>query len=153
MFTAETFPRIISVDDHVMEPPNVWQDRLPAKFKEVGPRLVRLKVKDMKFVGGVFSYSEAGENEDGTWCDWWLSEDLKYPLVRLMAAAGYPRDEITGHPDHDGRHAQGLLGAEGRASRTWTRTTPRCRCPSRRSRASAARRSSSARTRSSRTSA
>ncbi len=96
-----------------MEPPNVWQDRLPAKFKEVGPRLVRLKVKDMKFVGGVFSYSEAGENEDGTWCDWWLTEDLKYPLVRLMAAAGYPRDEITVIADHDGRHAQGLLGAEG----------------------------------------
>ncbi len=22
-------PRIISVDDHVIEPPNVWQDRLP----------------------------------------------------------------------------------------------------------------------------
>ena len=98
MFTEETFPKIISVDDHIMEPPNVWQDRLPAKFKEVGPRLVRLKVKDMKFVGGVFSYSEARENEDGTWCDWWLTEDLKYPLVRLMAAAGYPREEVTVTP-------------------------------------------------------
>ncbi len=81
-----------------MEPPNVWQDRLPAKFKEVGPRLVRLKVADMKFVGGVFSYREAGENEAGTWCDWWMTEDLKYPLVRLMAAAGYPRDEVTVTP-------------------------------------------------------
>jgi hypothetical protein len=69
MFTAETFPKIISVDDHIMEPANVWQDRLPAKFKEVGPRLVRLKVKNMKFVGGVFSYEEAGDNEEGTWCD------------------------------------------------------------------------------------
>ena len=25
-------PRIISVDDHVVEPPNLWQDRLPAKY-------------------------------------------------------------------------------------------------------------------------
>jgi predicted TIM-barrel fold metal-dependent hydrolase len=98
MFTAETFPKIISVDDHIMEPANVWQDRLPAKFKEVGPRLVRLKVKNMKFVGGVFSYEEAGDHEDGTWCDWWLTEDLKYPLVRLMAAAGYPREEVTVTP-------------------------------------------------------
>jgi len=98
MFTAETFPKIISVDDHIMEPANVWQDRLPAKFKEVGPRLVRLKVKNMKFVGGVFSYEEAGDNEEGTWCDWWLTEDLKYPLVRLMAAAGYPREEVTVTP-------------------------------------------------------
>ncbi len=98
MFTAETFPRIISVDDHIMEPANVWQDRLPAKLKEVGPRLVRLKVAEMSFVGGVFSYREANEGEDGTWCDWWLTEDLRYPLVRLMAAAGYPRDEITVTP-------------------------------------------------------
>ena len=33
------FPKIISVDDHVIEPPNVWQDRLPAKYKDVGPRV------------------------------------------------------------------------------------------------------------------
>ena len=98
MFTPDEFPKIISVDDHVMEPPNVWQDRLPEKFKELGPQMHRRKVADMKFVGGVFSYSEAGENEDGTWCDWWMTEDLKYPLVRLMAAAGYPRDEITVSP-------------------------------------------------------
>ena len=52
----------------------------------------------MKFVGGVFSYEEAGADEDGTWCDWWLIEDLQYPLTRLSAAAGYPRDEITVSP-------------------------------------------------------
>jgi predicted TIM-barrel fold metal-dependent hydrolase len=98
MFTEETFPRIISVDDHIMEPPNVWQDRLPAKLKEAGPRMVRLKIAEMSFVGGVFSYQEANEGEDGTWCDWWLTEDLKYPLVRLMAAAGYPREEVTVTP-------------------------------------------------------
>ncbi len=31
---------LISVDDHVIEPPNVWQDRLPSKFKAAGPRLL-----------------------------------------------------------------------------------------------------------------
>ena len=34
-------PYIISLDDHVIEPPNVWQDRLPAKYRDVGPRVVR----------------------------------------------------------------------------------------------------------------
>jgi len=34
-------PRIISVDDHVIEPPHVWQARLPAKFRENGPRVAR----------------------------------------------------------------------------------------------------------------
>jgi predicted TIM-barrel fold metal-dependent hydrolase len=91
-------PKIISVDDHVIEPGNVWQDRLPAKFKDVGPRLQRRKVKNMKFVGGIFSYDEAGPDEDGTWCDWWLVEDLAWPLTRLSAAAGYPRDEVTVSP-------------------------------------------------------
>ena len=52
----------------------------------------------MSFVGGVFSYESAADNEDGTWCDWWLVEDLQYPLTRLSAAAGYPRDEITVSP-------------------------------------------------------
>src|ERR1700722_8787947 len=33
--------QIVSVDDHVVEPPSVWQDRLPAKFREDGPRSTR----------------------------------------------------------------------------------------------------------------
>jgi predicted TIM-barrel fold metal-dependent hydrolase len=32
--------QIVSTDDHVVEPPDVWQDRLPKKFKETGPRIV-----------------------------------------------------------------------------------------------------------------
>ncbi|MGO8862380.1 MAG: amidohydrolase family protein [Acidimicrobiales bacterium] len=31
---------IVSVDDHVIEPPNTWVDRLPAKYRELGPRWV-----------------------------------------------------------------------------------------------------------------
>jgi predicted TIM-barrel fold metal-dependent hydrolase len=98
MYDETTFPRIISVDDHIMEPPNVWQDRLPEKYRAVGPRVVRQKVADMQFVGGVFSYREAGDHEEGTWCDWWYVEDLRYPLTRVMAAAGYSREEVTISP-------------------------------------------------------
>src|SRR5690349_11537674 len=32
---------IVSVDDHVIEPPNVWMDRLPSKYKDIGPRIIR----------------------------------------------------------------------------------------------------------------
>ena len=28
---------LVSVDDHVIEPPNVWLDRLPAKYRDDGP--------------------------------------------------------------------------------------------------------------------
>lgn len=31
---------LISVDDHVIEPPTVWADRIPAKYKDVAPRMV-----------------------------------------------------------------------------------------------------------------
>ena len=32
---------LVSVDDHVIEPAGVWQDRLPAKYREAGPRWIR----------------------------------------------------------------------------------------------------------------
>jgi acyl-CoA synthetase (AMP-forming)/AMP-acid ligase II len=31
--------KIISVDDHVIEHPRVWLDRLPAKYSDVAPRI------------------------------------------------------------------------------------------------------------------
>src|SRR6202035_2748359 len=31
---------MISVDDHVLEPPGVWQDRMPAKYKDAAPKMV-----------------------------------------------------------------------------------------------------------------
>ena len=48
-------PLIVSVDDHVIEPATVWTDRLPKKYLDVGPRIVRAPVKEMTFVGGKFT--------------------------------------------------------------------------------------------------
>ena len=39
--TMTTIPRIVSADDHVVEPPDVFTSRLPAKYRDVGPRVVR----------------------------------------------------------------------------------------------------------------
>ena len=44
--------RIISSDDHVMEPPDLWTSRIEPKFRDRAPRVVRM--------------------EDG--CDWWCCE-------------------------------------------------------------------------------
>ncbi len=84
------FPKIISVDDHVIEHANVWQDRLPAKYKDIGPRVIQER-GTMEFVGGVFSYEP---DEDGDLADWWLYEDKRVPQTRLSAAAGFDRDEV-----------------------------------------------------------
>ncbi len=32
---------LVSVDDHVVEPPDVFERHLPAKFKDAAPKLVR----------------------------------------------------------------------------------------------------------------
>ena len=83
-------PRIVSVDDHVIEPANVWQDRLPEKYKNVGPRVIQER-GNMSFVGGNFSYEP---DPDGQLGDWWVYEDTRVPQTRLSAAAGFDRDDV-----------------------------------------------------------
>ena len=88
-------PLIISVDDHVVEPPNVWSDRLPSKYADVGPRIVRAPVKELSFVGGKFTAEPGNAGDPGELVDWWFYEDLRRPLTRLETAVGYDRDEVT----------------------------------------------------------
>ena len=81
-----TIPRIISVDDHVVEPPDLWTARLPAKYRDRGPRVER-DTAIFNFEGGVFSYEKGVEG--GEMCDWWIYDDLVYPFPKLSAAAGF----------------------------------------------------------------
>jgi predicted TIM-barrel fold metal-dependent hydrolase len=84
-------PLIISVDDHVVEPPGLWQERLPARFRDRGPRVERRKLK--RGAGGVGGGNMGFvEDADGQWCDVWLYDDLEYPFMTLMAAVGF--DEL-----------------------------------------------------------
>jgi predicted TIM-barrel fold metal-dependent hydrolase len=78
-------PRIISVDDHVLEPPELWQSRLPTRFADRGPRVVR---KRMGFGGPETGWAE---DPDGAWCDVWLYDDLVAPLMMLSAAVGFDK--------------------------------------------------------------
>ena len=85
-------PRIISVDDHVVEPPDLWTKRLPAKYQDKGPRVVRDRAR-FSFAGGVFGYEKGVA--DGEWCDWWLYDDLVYPFPKLSAAVGFDDLDVT----------------------------------------------------------
>src|SRR5690606_20751712 len=63
--------QIISVDDHVIEHPRVWLDRMPAKFQDQAPRIERA--------------------DDGN--DWWIYEGQKAGNFALNAVAGKdPKD-------------------------------------------------------------
>lgn len=68
--------QIISVDDHVVEPRDVWQDRLPQKYKEAGPRNVR----------------------DDQGRDMWLYEGRPYYNIGLNAVAGKKYEEFGIEP-------------------------------------------------------
>ena len=85
-------PRLISVDDHVIEPPNVWQDRLPTKYADIGPRIERRYIDSLGYIGGQY---DLRYTDSGIACDCWVYEDLVVPHKRIVAAAGLPREEIT----------------------------------------------------------
>jgi predicted TIM-barrel fold metal-dependent hydrolase len=69
---VEGLPKVISVDDHVAEPPHVWQDRLPAKLREQGPRIERARWGEMHLIGGARYTQE--QTDDGQWGDYWVYE-------------------------------------------------------------------------------
>ena len=89
----DEFPKIISVDDHVVEPASLWYDRLPAAMREAGPRMVLAPQGDVVFIGGKLTV-KMGEPGSGPDVAWWVYEDLQRPLMRLDAAVGYDRDDV-----------------------------------------------------------
>jgi predicted TIM-barrel fold metal-dependent hydrolase len=89
-------PKIISVDDHVVEPAHLWQQWLPEKFRERGPHVERRGIGSMKHVGG--GTYEQSFDPDGPQADCWVYEDLVYINKRHVAAVGFDRDDMTMSP-------------------------------------------------------
>ncbi len=67
---------IISVDDHLIEPPDLFDGRLPAGLADGAPRVI--------------------ETADGSQA--WLYEGRRYPNVGLNAVVGRPRDTWSMDP-------------------------------------------------------
>ncbi|MFN8100370.1 MAG: amidohydrolase family protein [Mycobacterium sp.] len=67
---------LISVDDHIIEPPDMFKNHLPEKYKNEAPRLVH--------------------NPDGS--DTWQFRDTVIPNVALNAVAGRPKEEYGLEP-------------------------------------------------------
>ncbi|HVX20565.1 MAG TPA: amidohydrolase family protein [Acidimicrobiales bacterium] len=83
-------PKIISVDDHVIEPPGVWVDRLPSKYDDVMPRLVRhvgwLEWRDQR------PYVVDDKGDGSQPMDIWHYEGRMYPITRGTAHVGFPEE-------------------------------------------------------------
>ena len=39
--------KLFSADDHIIEHPNVWLDRLPARFRDRAPRIIDVNGRDV----------------------------------------------------------------------------------------------------------
>ena len=93
---ADDFPKIVSVDDHVVEPAHVWERWLPAKHRDKAPRIERRGIGTMRHVGG--GTYEQTFDPDGPQADCWVYEDLVYIHKRHVAAVGFDRDDMTMSP-------------------------------------------------------
>jgi predicted TIM-barrel fold metal-dependent hydrolase len=89
--TETEIPWIVSMDDHVVEPPDLWSSRLPAKYKEVGPRVEHLPQGDPILAGGTYIESPG---TSGKPIAWWFYEDQRASVKRMIASVGYPAEEI-----------------------------------------------------------
>ena len=87
-------PGIISVDDHVLEPAGLWEERLPARFRAQGPRVERDGV-GLEKIGGITRYVKGG---DGPPTSWWLYEDHCWACPMPNASAGIPREDHHAGP-------------------------------------------------------
>jgi predicted TIM-barrel fold metal-dependent hydrolase len=92
--SVNELPWIISADDHVVEPPNVWTDRLSAADRQVGPRTVQ-DTCETRYDPRTRA-SQYVKGGPGPVVDWWLYEDAPpKPIPRVVACAGLPWDEHT----------------------------------------------------------
>ena len=115
---------LVSVDDHVVEPPGLFDDRLPAKYADLAPQFIT--------------------NDDGT--NSWLYEGQVLPNVALNAVAGRPREEYGIEPTSFDQLRPGCYDIDERVG-TWTPTGSSGRCASPPSPSSAASSSPAPRTR------
>ncbi|AFR49414.1 amidohydrolase family protein [Gordonia sp. KTR9] len=77
----QDYMQLISTDDHLIEHPKLWADRLPRKFLEAGPRIVEMKMGPNDRLAEVWNY-----------------EGRIYPYIGLNAVAGKKPEEFGAEP-------------------------------------------------------
>jgi predicted TIM-barrel fold metal-dependent hydrolase len=87
MTVPASIPKFISVDDHVVEPRDLWQARLPARYLEVAPRVKRQRGRVVYDAAKQPGF-EVADDPDSRWCDVWYYEETVWPLHGAYAAVG-----------------------------------------------------------------
>src|SRR5215217_7698274 len=84
---------LFSVDDHIVEPADVWSSRVPAKYRDVAPHVV---------------------SEDGR--EFWCWENTREATMGLNAVAGKPRNEWGMEPARFSDMIDGCYNPTARAA-------------------------------------
>ena len=92
---AVEIPPIISVDDHVVEPPDLWLRHLPSRFLDRAPRVVPKPWKPDKEHFHHWPYSPA---ETGPVTDFWEFEDISVVISGSVACSGVAADDMSSDP-------------------------------------------------------
>ncbi len=88
-----TVPPIISVDDHLVEPAELWTSRLPRRYHDACPHVIYAPQDETPILDGAM-YIEKPGSGDGPPVAWWVYEEHYYSIKRLIAAAGFPPEEV-----------------------------------------------------------
>src|SRR3954462_8627707 len=89
---AERRFTVISVDDHIVEPPNAFEGRMPARYADRAPRIV--------------------ERDDGS--EAWVYEGHELPNVGFNAGVGRPVSEYSFEPTRFDQMRRGAWDIEAR---------------------------------------
>jgi hypothetical protein len=111
--SALTDGKLISSDSHIVEPPDVWAERLDAKYRDRAPRVVAEHDGDWWIVDGVRTNSFQGGAQAGVRFE---SQD------RLRPAARVSRSVVAEDPSRKRPCAStldGALAARSGSAGTW----------------------------------
>lgn len=89
---GEAVFEIFSVDDHIIEPANVWSSRVATKYRDVAPHVI---------------------DEDGR--EFWVYEDQRITTMGLNAVAGKPREDWGMEPTRFSEMLPGCYDPKERA--------------------------------------
>ena len=85
-------PKIISVDDHVLEPGDLWTRALSGPLRERAPRIVRTRGRFEEGARGGWVADDTGE-----WADIWTFEGYEMAIIPGFAAAGMDQNYLGEH--------------------------------------------------------
>jgi predicted TIM-barrel fold metal-dependent hydrolase len=88
---STSIPLIISVDDHVIEPPDLWKRWLPSALRDGGPKVMRAPYM-------IDDATQVHVAASGPETDFWAYEDVRVAIKNGSAAAGLDASEIDYRP-------------------------------------------------------